>query len=306
MASPSGNQSIPPSSLFDIGSIRNRVMALETELLGLQQAMQQKENFLRELEDRVVVCEQLAGVGVDFSDVTDYYGVACSTHERCGQRGRLNSDDTRDTDDNLLLGRLGGGVNDGGPARVLGYKYTLGSDISNIDSMSMVSGGGSPSKKVNRGGANAISKRKADPKYCTFEGCHKMAHGPTYLFCLRHGGGYRCQEEGCTRSAYSTKYCSRHGGGPRCQWDGCGKGAISNSSYCRRHGGGSRCQHPNCPEGARQGFNFCLNHGGFNPCAFPNCPGIALLTSSYCRQHNAIAKVEGGGEDSNRAVASLM
>jgi hypothetical protein len=35
--------------------------------------------------------------------------------------------------------------------------------------------------------------------------------------CVRHGGGKRCQQEGCTRSAIgSTNHCLAHGGGPRC------------------------------------------------------------------------------------------
>lgn len=289
MSSTSITPKSAPGSAMEKGSLQVRVDLLEAELASLVKAMQSKDNFLKSLESRVVVCEELAGVGIDFASVADSYGIPVVSDTVQGKRGRADSEDTRDTDDMMMAGV-------GSDQRVLGYKYTYGSEISNMDAMSMASGG-SPNKRAR----NSLGKRKAEPKFCTFAGCHKMAHGPTYLFCLRHGGGYRCQEEGCTRSAYSTKYCSRHGGGPRCQWDGCGKGAISNSSYCRRHGGGSRCQHPNCPEGARQGFNFCLNHGGFNPCAFPHCPGIALLTSNYCRQHNAITKIE-----DPEVVASLM
>ena len=136
--------------------------------------------------------------------------------------------------------------------------------------------------------ATGGKKRKSTHRPCTYPGgCEKLAHGPDYKFCLRHGGGYRCQVDGCSRSAYSTRYCSRHGGGPRCQFPSCVKGAISNSSFCRRHGGGPRCQHPNCTEGARIGYAHCLSHGGYNPCAFPSCPCPSLHTSSYCRQHNS-------------------
>lgn len=262
------------SSSSDINELQFRVDTLEKELVFLQSALQQKEKLLLELSARVSNCEQLAGIGVDFSQP---YSVQLEGES--GEAGpstrrfRLDSGDTKDTDSMLL------------PTRLLGYKTSLGSD----ESLDFEGSGSADSPSKRRRGLIGAN-RKNQHKFCTFEGCEKMAHGPTYLFCLRHGGGYRCQEAGCTRSAYSTKYCSRHGGGPRCQWEGCAKGAISNSSYCRRHGGGSRCQHPNCPEGARQGFNFCLNHGGFNPCAYPNCPGIALLTSSYCRQHNAMFK----------------
>jgi hypothetical protein len=133
----------------------------------------------------------------------------------------------------------------------------------------------------------AAKKRKTTHKPCQFEGCQKLAHGPLYNFCLRHGGGYRCLVPGCSKSAYSTKYCSRHGGGPRCQFPGgCGKGAISNSSFCRRHGGGRRCQFPNCTQGSRAGYDFCLAHGGYTPCAFAQCPCPALHGGEFCRQHN--------------------
>lgn len=154
-------------------------------------------------------------------------------------------------------------------------------------------GFGSQNEDMDASGRNR--KRGEKRRLCTFEGCCKMAHGPTYQFCLRHGGGYRCQFPNCTRSAYSTKYCSKHGGGPRCQWNGCIKGAISNSSFCRRHGGGHRCQFPNCANGARQGFDYCLEHGGFNPCGVAGCPNIALLHGEFCRQHNAELKRDKGG-----------
>jgi hypothetical protein len=274
MTSHQSNRSNSSLTQSNTDHLQNRLQALQIEIGNLQLAMNAKENLLKSLETRISVCEEMAGIGVNFSNNYDFSNPYIDTYygASIGARGRADSGDTKDTEGTLYN-------------NALGYKYSEAS----IGDDSYQS---SPNKRrrsvlVNGGGF----KRKSEPKHCTYEGCQKMAHGPTYLFCLRHGGGYRCQEPGCTRSAYSTKYCSRHGGGPRCQWEGCGKGAISNSSFCRRHGGGNRCQHPNCPEGARQGFNFCLNHGGFNPCAYPNCPGIALLTSSYCRQHNAINKM---------------
>jgi len=257
-------------------NLQAKLDSLEKELVSLQAAVSSKEKLLLSLSSRISHCENLAGIGVDLSEA---YSVPTQISSYSigviGGRRRGDSGDTKDTDSTLALA-----------ASSLSYKPSLGSsDMSyDYDGINM-----SPAKR-SRAANGMGTGRKNQHKMCTYEGCAKMAHGPTYLFCLRHGGGYRCQEPGCTRSAYSTKYCSRHGGGPRCQQPGCIKGAISNSSFCRRHGGGSRCQHPNCPEGARQGFNFCLNHGGFNPCAYPNCPGIALLTSSYCRQHNAVFK----------------
>ena len=264
-------------------NLQSRVGSLEKELESLRNAVMTKEKLLEDLSHRIAHCEQLAGIGIDYEQSYSYPAVAYShnsaTSAMLVRRGRGDSGDTKDTDSTLHAPYS---------ANLLEYKHSAGSDVSY--EYEEATSSGSPSKRLRRSDAAGAANRKNQHKFCTADGCHKMAHGPTYLFCLRHGGGYRCQEPGCPRSAYSTKYCSRHGGGPRCQWEGCAKGAISNSSFCRRHGGGSRCQHPNCPEGARQGFNFCLNHGGFNPCAFPNCPGIALLTASYCRQHNAVIK----------------
>ena len=273
MSSPRSTRETRSVASMEISDLRSKTDFLEKELASLQIAVKEKEKIWNRLDERIRVCEEMAGIDVDFSNTYAfaYSGLGSGVAGTRGTRGRAASGDTRDTESTLYT------------SRGLSYNRTLGSDDASFDEDSS-----SPNKRQ-RGG---VGKRKNEPKHCTFETCHKMAHGPTYLFCLRHGGGYRCQESGCTRSAYSTKYCSRHGGGPRCQWEGCVKGAISNSAFCRRHGGGSRCQHPNCPEGARQGFNFCLNHGGFNPCAYANCPGIALLTASYCRQHNAVTKVE--------------
>lgn len=266
MSSPRPPRTAQAIHSMDVFSLRSKADILEKQLAELQTAVNGKNKLWKQLDERIRVCESMAGIGVDFSNL-----YACGhSSVTSGNRFRGDSGDTGDTESTLYN-------TISTSSRALGYNPTLGSEVFSMDGDSS-----SPNKRRRSG-----PKRKSEPKHCTFETCHKMAHGPTYLFCLRHGGGYRCQDPGCTRSAYSTKYCSRHGGGPRCQWEGCVKGAISNSAFCRRHGGGSRCQHPNCPEGARQGFSYCLNHGGFNPCAFPNCPGIALLTSSYCRQHNA-------------------
>ena len=61
--------------------------------------------------------------------------------------------------------------------------------------------------------------------------CTKYAHGP-----------------GNKRPAL---YCKRHGGGPRCQKDGCPSSALGDGKggkplYCQRHGGGRRCAAAEC------------------------------------------------------------
>jgi hypothetical protein len=57
-----------------------------------------------------------------------------------------------------------------------------------------------------------------------------------------HGGGRRCIEEGCTKSAEgTTELCAAHGGGRRCATEGCTKSAQGPTDSCTAHGGGQRC-----------------------------------------------------------------
>jgi len=65
--------------------------------------------------------------------------------------------------------------------------------------------------------------------------CLKLAQGRTDL-CKMHGGGYRCQKEGCSRASRGKEIlCAKHGGGERCEMKGCKKSAFCKK-YCRRHG----------------------------------------------------------------------
>jgi hypothetical protein len=41
-------------------------------------------------------------------------------------------------------------------------------------------------------------------------------------------------------------YCKAHGGGRRCQHDGCAKSAQGGTYHCKAHGGGRRCQQSDC------------------------------------------------------------
>ena len=41
-------------------------------------------------------------------------------------------------------------------------------------------------------------------------------------------------------------FCKRHGGGRRCQHDGCQTNAVDGYDFCVRHGGGVRCQSSAC------------------------------------------------------------
>ena len=48
-----------------------------------------------------------------------------------------------------------------------------------------------------------------------------------------HGGGRRCSQEGCGKSAQgATDFCKAHGGGRRCSQEGCGKSAQGATDFC--------------------------------------------------------------------------
>jgi hypothetical protein len=65
-------------------------------------------------------------------------------------------------------------------------------------------------------------------------------------FCSAHGGGRRCQHEGCLKAAVTggtphckaqgggTQHCQAHRGGRRCQQEGCSKpvAKAAGSVYC--------------------------------------------------------------------------
>jgi hypothetical protein len=75
-------------------------------------------------------------------------------------------------------------------------------------------------------------------RQCELEGCTKWAIGDTE-HCKAHGGGKRCQKEGCLKSAEGggTHRCKAHGGGRRCQHEGCSKAAqLGGTQHCIAHG----------------------------------------------------------------------
>ena len=246
-----------------------KITTVHSEIVSMKKAMMLQDAWISNLTSRIGKCEEMAGISVHSRHSTHWLPVIASSET---VKPRTMSGDTKDS-------AMSPGTSISASKSIKSEtNYNLEAQHSNASGQDSING-------------QLAKKRKATSRPCTFPGgCEKLAHGPDYKFCLRHGGGYRCQVPGCSRSAYSTRYCSRHGGGPRCQFPSCNKGAISNSSFCRRHGGGPRCQHPNCSEGARIGYQYCLSHGGYNPCSFPSCPCPALHTSAYCRQHSSYHK----------------
>ena len=111
---------------------------------------------------------------------------------------------------------------------------------------------------------------------CEEEGCCKQAIGSTG-YCTGHGGGKRCQQEGCLKAAHSggTPHCIAHGGGRRCQQEGCTKAAASGgTTHCMAHGGGKRCREEDCFELVARASQYCRR-----------CPQRALPNSRTPAHH---------------------
>lgn len=107
-------------------------------------------------------------------------------------------------------------------------------------------------------------------RLCDFEGCKSSARAGGDHFCKRHGGGRRCQFDGCGKSGLFVQgdltslraLCVLHGGGRRCQQQGCSRAARSGFfQFCAAHGGGRRCEHDGCETQARPGpLHLCAKH----------------------------------------------
>ena len=98
---------------------------------------------------------------------------------------------------------------------------------------------------------------------CTEPNCTKLvmrAQGGTPC-CKAHGGGKRCEEAGCSKSAQgATARCKAHGGGKRCEEAGCLKSARGATARCVAHGGGKRCEEAGCSKSAQGGTARCKAH----------------------------------------------
>lgn len=121
-------------------------------------------------------------------------------------------------------------------------------------------------------------------KRCQGDGCEKTAQGTTD-FCKAHGGGKRCQAGGCTKSAQGvTDFCAAHGGGKQCSVEKCGKLARPGG-LCVTHGGGKRCNANGCTKGAQSNSGFCRAHGGGRRCKTEGCCKSAQGVTDFCRAH---------------------
>lgn len=106
--------------------------------------------------------------------------------------------------------------------------------------------------------ASDKSKRANSAKLCGMTECRKRAKAGGY--CIAHGGGLRCSEEGCQKHAVSLGLCISHGGGKRCTIDGC-LNASRKNGVCWSHGGKRLCKLDGCNKGPKSG-GYCWSHGG--------------------------------------------
>ena len=106
-------------------------------------------------------------------------------------------------------------------------------------------------------------------------------------FCRRHMSR-ACQYPNCTKTRLGAHFCIRHGGGKRCQVEGCNKGASGTvgggARFCIAHGGGRRCKIEGCNSTAKKG-GVCSSHGGRYECIVPGCRKTAHGPSKLCVSH---------------------
>jgi hypothetical protein len=127
---------------------------------------------------------------------------------------------------------------------------------------------------------------------CAVKSCHDEAI-PDKRFCRRHVSR-ACHYPGCTKTRLGPQYCIRHGGGKRCEVPGCAKGASGTigggARFCIAHGGGRRCRIEGCNSTAKR-EGLCSSHGGRYECVIPGCTKTAHGPRRLCTTH-------GGGRPS--------
>lgn len=130
------------------------------------------------------------------------------------------------------------------------------------------------------GGIPGLCIAHGGGRRCQMEGCPKSAAGPTN-FCVAHGGGKRCAHGDCNRQPNRGGFCSNHGV-LRCKYPNCTK-VEKGGGFCCRHGGGRRCQHEGCNK-HNVGGGFCIAHGGGRRCTYDGC-AKQDIGKGFCRQH---------------------
>ncbi|TMW60928.1 hypothetical protein Poli38472_000970 [Pythium oligandrum] len=122
-------------------------------------------------------------------------------------------------------------------------------------------------------------------KPCRQEGCATVAQSGG--LCKAHGGGSKCKTVGCMSVARRKGLCMMHGGRQPCNMEGCNK-CAHGGGLCIAHGGGKRCATIGCTKSAQAG-GFCYSHGGGKRCAAPQCFQAARKGGLCIRHRNAAA-----------------
>ncbi|CAH0517467.1 unnamed protein product [Peronospora belbahrii] len=137
-------------------------------------------------------------------------------------------------------------------------------------------------------------------KKCEADGCKNWALGGG--ICLEHKGpGKRCKTLGCTKYDLGGGHCIAHGGGRKCVVEGCDKIRQVNKR-CRGHGGKVMCSVLNCDRAA-QNRKLCKAHGGGKLCQHEGCTnkqkgkGLCIRHGggTKCKESNCSAIDRGGG-----------
>ncbi|KAK3232995.1 hypothetical protein CYMTET_56682, partial [Cymbomonas tetramitiformis] len=85
------------------------------------------------------------------------------------------------------------------------------------------------------------------------------------------------------------KFCKAHGGGRRCQNEGCAKLAVQSTAFCIAHGGGRRCQ-AEAVQWRLQGGHFALRMGAAGAARLRAVPrGLEVDLRSVLRMGGASA-----------------
>lgn len=95
---------------------------------------------------------------------------------------------------------------------------------------------------------------------------------------------YLCNESHCQKRDAGGGFCVKHGGGRRCEVQGCSRVIQGKGRKCKSHGGGTKCSVESCVKKS-VGRGFCYEHGGGKRCRVEGCNEPAIRSKLYCTQH---------------------
>mmetsp|Transcript_26698 Transcript_26698/g.44776 ORF Transcript_26698/g.44776 Transcript_26698/m.44776 type:complete len:217 (+) Transcript_26698:318-968(+) len=171
---------------------------------------------------------------------------------------------------------------------------------------------------------DALANQVSSPlKECKQENCTKFVEGGN-PYCTTHGGGRKCQHEGCRKHAEvavgqqlasKDSYCKAHREERRklegktlsksklkiaqitkstvdrkCQHANCSKlAAHGGTLFCMAHGGGLRCKREGCDNPAIcHGTPFCKSHEVLHTCMAEGCTNIPEGYAINCAYHGGM------------------